>query len=53
MKFFLYKSDSGNFLYPPVKLDNNSIAKCTIRTVLDSKLNFNSHVDQKITKVTF
>ena len=46
------KSDSENIFHPPIKLNNNRIPKCSsqkhIRIVLDSKLNFNSHVDDKI-----
>ena len=41
-------------MYPPIKLNYNNISKCPhqkhLGTVLDSKLNFNAHVDQKIKK---
>ena len=47
---FSRKSDSANVFLPPIKL-NNSIPKCPsqkhLGIVLDSKLNFNSHVDEK------
>ena len=40
--------------YPPVKFNNNDIAKCSdqkhLGIVLDSLLNFESHVNQKIKK---
>ena len=40
--------------YPPVKFNNNDIAKCSdqkhLGIVLDSMLNFESHVNQKIKK---
>ena len=48
------KSDSANVFHPSTKLNNNSIPKCPSQKhsgiVLDSKLNFNSHVDDKIKK---
>ena len=49
---FSRKSDSANVFHPPIKFNNNNIAKCPsqnhLEIVLDSKLNFNSHVDEKI-----
>ena len=40
--------------HPPVKFNNNDIAKCSdqkhLGIVLDSMLNFESHVNQKIKK---
>ena len=51
---FSRKSDSANVFHPPIKLNNNSIPKCPsqkhLGIVLDSKLNFSSHVDDKIKK---
>ena len=51
---FSRKSDSENVFHPSIKFNNNSIAKCPnqkhLGIVLDSKLNFNSHVDEKIKK---
>ena len=42
------------FSHPPIKFNNNDISKCPhqkhLRIVLDSKLNFNAHIDQKIKK---
>ena len=49
---FSLKFDLANVFHPPIKFNNNSIAKCPsqkhLGIVLDSKLNFNSHVDEKI-----
>ena len=49
------KSDSENFIHPPIKFDNNSNGKCPnqkhLGFVLDSKLIFSPYVDQKIKKV--
>ena len=45
---------NSNFFWshPPIKLNNNDISKCPhqkhLRIVLDSKLNFSAHADQKI-----
>ena len=43
------KSNSKNFSYLPIKFNNTNITKCPhqkhLRIVLDSKLNFNPHVD--------
>ena len=51
---FSRKSDSANVFHPPIKLNNNSIPKCPsqkhLGIVLDSKLDFSSHVDDKIKK---
>ena len=49
---FSRKSNSNSFLYPPVKFNENNITKCSdqkhLGIVLDSKPNFNAHIDQKI-----
>ena len=41
-------------MYPPVKFNNNTITKCPhqkhLGVVLDSKLGFNIHIEQKIKK---
>ena len=51
---FSRKTSSNNLAYPPIKFNNNDISKCPhqkhLRIVLDSKLNFHAHVDQKIKK---
>ena len=51
---FSRKSNASNLTYLPVKLNNVSITKCShqkhLGIVLDSKLNFNTHVAQKIKK---
>ena len=51
---FSRKSNSNSFLYPPVKFNENNITKCSYQKhlgiVLDSKLNFNILIDQKIKK---
>ena len=51
---FSRKSDSANVFLPPIKFNNNSILKCSsqkhLGIVLDSKLNFNSYVDEIIKK---
>ena len=51
---FSRKSNSNSFPYPPVKFNENNITKCSYQKhlgiVLDSKLNFNTHIDQKIKK---
>ena len=49
---FSRKFDSANVFHPTIKFNNNnSIIKCPgqkhLGTVLDSKLNFSSHVDKK------
>ena len=48
------KSNSNNFPYPPVKFNENNVTKCSYQKhlgiVLDLKLNFNIHIDQKIKK---
>ena len=47
--FFSRKSNSKNFSYPTFKVSNANITKCSYQKhlgiVLDSKLNFNAHVD--------
>ena len=49
---FSRKTSSNNLLYPPIKFNNNEISKCPhqkhLRIALDSKLNFNAQVYQKI-----
>ena len=49
---FSLKSDSANVLHLPIKFNNNSIAKYPsqkhLGIVFSSKLNFSSHVDEKI-----
>ena len=51
---FSRKTNSNNLSHPPIKFNNNNISKCPhqkhLGTVLDSKLNFKAHVDQKIKK---
>ena len=51
---FSRKTNSNNLSYPPIKFNNNNISKCPhqkhLGIVLDSKPNFNAHVDQKIKK---
>ena len=48
------KSNSNSFPYPPAKFNENTTTKCSYQKhlgiVLDSKLNFNIHIDQKIKK---
>ena len=43
-----------SFPYPPVEFNENNITKCPhqkhLGIVLDSKLSFNTHIDQKIKK---
>ena len=45
---------NNNLSYPPVKFNGNNITKCSdqkhLGVVLDSKLDFNTHIDQKIKK---
>ena len=49
---FSRKTGSNNLSHPPIKFNNNDISKFThqkhLGIVLDSKINFNAHVDQKI-----
>ena len=49
---FSRKTSSNNLSHPPIKFNNIDISKCPhqkhLGIVLDSKLNFNAHVDQKI-----
>ena len=51
---FSRKSNSSSFSYPSVKFNENNIHKCSYQKhlgiVLDSKLNFNTHIDEKIKK---
>ena len=51
---FSCKSDLVKVFHPPSKFNSNSIAKCPSQKhlviMLDSKLNFNSHVDEAIKK---
>ena len=51
---FSRKSNSNSFPYSPVKFSENNITKCSYQKhlgiVLDAKLNFNTHIDQKIKK---
>ena len=45
---------SNNLAHSPVKFNNNNISRCShqkhLGVVLDSNLNFNTHIDQKIKK---
>ena len=49
---FTRKTSSNSLSHPPVKFNNNDISKCPhqkhLGIILDSKLNFNAHVDQKV-----
>ena len=51
---FSRKLVSNNLSRPHVKFNNNNITRCShqehLGIVLDSNLNFNTHIDQKITK---
>ena len=51
---FSRKTSSNNLSHPPIKFNNINISNCPhqkhLGIVLDSKLNFNAHVDQKIKK---
>ena len=51
---FSRKTFSNNLSHPPIKFNNTDISKCPhqklLGIVLDPKLNFNAHVDQKIKK---
>ena len=49
---FSRKLGSNNLSHPPVKFSNNNITRCSrhLRIVLDSNLNFTSHIDQKMKK---
>ena len=48
------RKSTNNLSYPPVRFNNNDIVKCPdqkhLKIVLDSKLNFDSHITQKIKK---
>ena len=50
--FFPHKLASNNLLHAHVKFNNNNITRCFhqkhLGVVLDSNLNFNTHIDQKI-----
>ena len=50
----IFSKKLNGISYPPVKFNNNDIAKCSdqkhLGIVLDSMLNFESHVNQKIKK---
>ena len=45
---------SNNLLHPPVKFNSSRITRCShqkyLGVVLDLKLNFSTHIDQKIKK---
>ena len=49
---FSRKTSSNNLSHPPIKFNKIDISECPhqkhLGIVLDSKLNFNAHVDQKI-----
>ena len=49
---FSRKSISHNLSYPPIKYNERIITKCNhdkhLGIILDSNLNFNTHIDQKI-----
>ena len=51
---FSGKLVSYNLSHPPVKFYNNNITRCShqkhLGVALDSNLNFNTHIDQKIKK---
>ena len=51
---FSWKTSSNNLPHPPIKFNNNDICKQPhqkhLGIVLDSKLNFNAHADQKTKK---
>ena len=51
---FSRKTSSNNLSHPPIKFNNNDISKCPhqkhLGIALDSKLNFNAHLDQKTKK---
>ena len=51
---FPRKLVSYDLSYPPVRFNNNNITRCShqkhLVVVLDSNLNFNGHIDQKIIK---
>ena len=51
---FSWKSISHNLSHPPIKFNERIITKCYhhkhLRIILDSDLNFNTHIDQKIKK---
>ena len=49
---FSRKASLNNLSHPPISFNNNDISKCPHQNysgiILDSKLYFNAHVDQKI-----
>ena len=49
---FSRKFVSNDLSHPPVEFNNNYITRCSHRkplgVILDSNLNFNTHIDQKI-----
>ena len=51
---FSRKLVSKNLSHPPLKFNNNNITRCSnqkhLGVALDSNLNFNTHIDQKIKK---
>ena len=51
---FSRKTSSNNLSHPPIKFNKIDISECPhqkhLGIVLDSKLNFNAHVDEKIKK---
>ena len=51
---FSRKLVSNNLSHPPVNFNNSNITRCShqkhLGVVLDSNLNFNTHIDQKIKK---
>ena len=51
---FSRKLVSNNLSHPPVNFTNNNITRCSYQKhlgdILDSNLNFNAHIDQKIKK---
>ena len=51
---FSRKLVSNNLSHPPVNFNNNNTTRCShqkhLGVVLDSSLNFNTHIDQKIKK---
>ena len=51
---FSRKSISHNLSHPPIKFNERIVTKCNhqkhLGIILDSNLNFNTHIDQKIKK---
>ena len=51
MKLFSPINVSNNLSHPPVKFNNSNITRCSrqhLRVALDSNLNFNTRINQKI-----